>query len=434
MVPADGAAPNFSFQSFGHGRSARPWLAAMLEALLQKLSGLGDEQQGGASSSSAIDKYSSHSDEESPPSTPTDTPSLQRPPAFAEDEDTRSFYTPRSTPREASLGTDIADIADVESAEAFESPRTNDVPQKSARGGKDTPRKSRFPIRLLGPAKLPPPAKDVVKPPSPLVMSAAASASSSSDALPQKSARRASTLLVPSTEIKEPSTARRGSILPEVGAMRSRAERTARTKAAVGRTTSVIMLDLRGEETSFGLILNEAMRVVEIDGDTPAARSGLHVLDLIVAVDGDRTSAYTIGEQIAGKRRIELVVVRPAERELGLVAREENVDEWSQWEQIVLACARGEIAQLEARLLGRGAQSQVSRLMSPAEAIERRLIESEANAFNLMHELGLKAGQRLTDVALQHGHIELVNWLRKWGNSRQAGRFGSMEDGGDVTA
>ena len=120
MVPADGAAPNFSFQSFGHGRSARPWLAAMLEALLQKLSGLGDEQQGGASSSSAIDKYSSHSDEESPPSTPTDTPSLQRPPAFAEDEDTRSFYTPRSTPREASLGTDIADIADVESAEAFE--------------------------------------------------------------------------------------------------------------------------------------------------------------------------------------------------------------------------------------------------------------------------------------------------------------------------
>ena len=100
----------------------------------------------------------------------------------------------------------------------------------------------------------------------------------------------------------------------------------------------------------------------------------------------------------------------------------------------MLACARGEIAQLEARLLGRGAQSQVSRLMSPAEAIERRLIESEANAFNLMHELGLKAGQRLTDVALQHGHIELVNWLRKWGNSRQAGRFGSMEDGGDVTA
>ena len=64
------------------------------------------------------------------------------------------------------------------------------------------------------------------------------------------------------------------------------------------------------------------MRIIEIDTNTPAARSGLRPLDLVVACDGERVSAYSIAEQITGKRAIELTVSRPAEKDLCRVARE----------------------------------------------------------------------------------------------------------------
>ena len=71
---------------------------------------------------------------------------------------------------------------------------------------------------------------------------------------------------------------------------KEKAPATPRT-AAARQCTTVVTLAMRSEERSFGLVISEGLRVIEIDEDTPAARSGLRPLDLVVACDGQRTSA-----------------------------------------------------------------------------------------------------------------------------------------------
>ena len=59
---------------------------------------------------------------------------------------------------------------------------------------------------------------------------------------------------------------------------------------------------------AFGLLLSEGMRVITVDEGTPAARSGLQPIDLVVACNGIRTSSNTIADQIRGKTAIELSI------------------------------------------------------------------------------------------------------------------------------
>lgn len=109
-------------------------------------------------------------------------------------------------------------------------------------------------------------------------------------------------------------------------------------------------------------------------------------------------AADTVAEQMSGRRRVELTIVRPADKDLCEVAREEGVDEWTQWEKAVVGCANGEDRELDGLCAARGSDVVATRRLSPLEAI----------AFNSAHNLRLASGQRLADVASQYGHLELA--------------------------
>ena len=197
---------------------------------------------------------------------------------------------------------------------------------------------------------------------------------------------------------------------------------------------STVTLELLRDEKSFGLVFHEGMRITEIDPGTPAARSGLRPLDLVVACDGERVSAYSIAQEISGKRTIELTIVRPAEKDLCRVARDENVDEWMQWEYVVVASAHGDHEALGRLLLGPVLPADsVSRRVDFAEAVARRLTPLEATAFNLAHNLQLASGSRLEDIARQHQHVELAAELQAQTEPRTGTGTNSTADyDGDV--
>ena len=173
----------------------------------------------------------------------------------------------------------------------------------------------------------------------------------------------------------------------------------------------VVRLELEPPETSFGLILSDCLRVVEICPETPAARSGLQVLDLVVAIDGARASSISIHDTIAGKTALSLTIERLAPDAMCETARNEQLSEWTLWERAVVACALG--ASNEAMIA-------VDALFHAGIAVESRTLSSlEACAFTSAHRAELVAvggsrlngGQGLAQVAEAHGHEALAERL-----------------------
>ena len=209
-----------------------------------------------------------------------------------------------------------------------------------------------------------------------------------------------------------------------------------------------VRLELRGSEQSFGLLLSDSMRVIAVDEHTPAARSGLKPLDLVMACDGARTSANLIGEHIRGKSSIELSIDRPPNEDLwcacklrsscrlsrasphqltparaspcprlnlscavclpfalvgySAVAAQEAVDEWTLWEVAVTACAAGdEVSVMQA----------VEAFPKAGISLGRRISQQEAAAFGHTHCIRVRKGQTLSHIAATYGLTELAKRL-----------------------
>ena len=209
-----------------------------------------------------------------------------------------------------------------------------------------------------------------------------------------------------------------------------------------------VRLELRGSEQSFGLLLSDSMRVIAVDEHTPAARSGLKPLDLVMACDGARTSANLIGEHIRGKSSIELSIDRPPNEDLwcacklrsscrlsrasphqltparaspcprlnlscavclpfalvgySAVAAQEAVHEWTLWEVAVTACAAGdEVSVMQA----------VEAFPKAGISLGRRISQQEAAAFGHTHCIRVRKGQTLSHIAATYGLTELAKRL-----------------------
>ena len=165
-----------------------------------------------------------------------------------------------------------------------------------------------------------------------------------------------------------------------------------------------ITVSLHEHESSFGLQFNDNMRVTEIEAGSPAARSGLRQLDLVLACDGEPISLASAGEHVRGKRKLELRVQRPRAEELCAVAVREGIEEWTRWEAAVVASATDDFDALSDALLG----------CADGDIQNRRLTGFEASAMGDAHGLDLEPGLSLSDVAQRHGH---PSWLigQCWG-------------------
>lgn len=134
-------------------------------------------------------------------------------------------------------------------------------------------------------------------------------------------------------------------------------------EVSTGSTTHVLRMARDDLEESFGLVLSETARAVDLDEGGPAMEAGgassarhrrpkprahrrtaaanpmcsstrlraVELLDQVISIDGEETSAGQIATQVHAKRAVELVVLRPPIAQLSQIAEDEDVREWVNW-------------------------------------------------------------------------------------------------------
>jgi hypothetical protein len=150
-------------------------------------------------------------------------------------------------------------------------------------------------------------------------------------------------------------------------------------------------LERTEEETSFGLALNEHMRIIALEEGCPSARAGLCVLDRIVEVDDEVSVMSTIPSQVADKRSVKVTIERPVPSLLMRVADEENVVEWSAWIRAVIAVSGGNTAEVVEQT-----GCMYDHKLNPWS---RQLSRQEANYLRSVHLVEVEEGESLIEIA-----------------------------------
>ena len=118
--------------------------------------------------------------------------------------------------------------------------------------------------------------------------------------------------------------------------MRHGAGRVLRAKYASQMATSLLYtttLTREESEPSFGLAIDQNMRVLSADEGSPCWRAGLRQFDRITKVDAQEATPDEIATLVSGKLEVQLNIERPNLEQLMNVAVELEAFEWIAWIQ-----------------------------------------------------------------------------------------------------
>ena len=84
-------------------------------------------------------------------------------------------------------------------------------------------------------------------------------------------------------------------------------------------------LERTESDKSFGLALNQHMRIIALEDGCPSMRAGLCVLDRVVEVDDEVSAIDTIASQVTDKMTVKITIERPVPERLLQVADEVSI-------------------------------------------------------------------------------------------------------------